>query len=371
MDEIIIGPRGVPDYAKRRNDARRLLYERGLDALLVTAPSNRFYLSGFEVADPQPDESSGLLIIAADGRDLLATDSRYKLAAEKLWPASDIIIYGADKNEVLAAALAKSGALVGFDAKNLSLDAWRRLKAARGGRFSLLPADGLVESLRIVKDDWEIAALKASFALNHALMRKLEKDLPKIRESGISELELSWEIEKFFRENGADDLAFANIVAFGKNGASPHAIPGRDKAPANGPVLFDLGCRVADYCSDQTRTWWLGSEPSPEFVKTMSLVREAQSAAIAAIKPGVPCSRIYETAREVFDKAGVASAFTHGLGHGVGLQTHEAPSFSPRDSRTLRAGMVVTVEPGLYYGEWGGVRWENTILVTDDGAEIL
>lgn len=372
VNEILLeGPRGVPDYARRRARLRALLLERGLDVAAITLPANRFYLSGFELSDPQPNESVGLLIVSVDGDDWLATDSRYKLAAREIWPEERTLIYGTNKFDAVAEILAGVGAIVGVETKTLSLDAFRRLREAAKGRFALVAADGLVESLRVVKDDWEIAALKASFRLNHAMMKWLEKDLVKIRERGLSEIELSWEIEKFFRDNGAQGLAFATITAFGKNGAKPHAEPGAAKAPSEGPLLVDAGCRAFNYCSDQTRAWWLGVNPSREFTETMRLVREAQAKAIATIRPGVDCAHVYRVARNVFEDAGVASYFTHGLGHGVGLETHEAPTLSPATDKKLRAGMVVTVEPGLYYDSWGGARWENTALVTADGAEIL
>ncbi|MDE5832098.1 MAG: M24 family metallopeptidase, partial [Desulfovibrio sp.] len=136
-------------------------------------------------------------------------------------------------------------------------------------------------------------------------------------------------------------------------------------------LLVDLGCRADNYCSDQTRTWRVGRAPAPAFDKTMELVRKAQDESIAMMRPGVKCADVYKKALEIFEKEGQGKAFNHALGHGIGLLTHEAPSLSPRSETTLEEGMVVTVEPGLYYADWGGVRWENTVVVTRDGAEIL
>ena len=238
-------------YAARRERLRRAMRARGLDALLVSQAANRFYLSGFELHDPQCNESAGRL------------------------------------------------------------------------------------------------------------------------EPGRTEKELSWAIERFFRENGAEELAFANIVAGGRNAALPHAIPGEDAVTENCLVLIDVGCRVDAYCSDQTRTFWAGDAPAPEFRRTLALVREAQEAALKKMRPGLSLREVYALARAVFEKAGVAEAFTHGLGHGVGLETHEAPSLSPRAEGVLEPGMVVTVEPGLYYSAWGGVRWEYTVLVEEGGVRIL
>ena len=225
--------------------------------------------------------------------------------------------------------------------------------------------------MRVIKEPCEIAALEKSFLLNHQMFAWLENRLAAGELASRNEKTLAWEIEKFFRDNGAQELAFDTIAATGKNGARPHAIPGARIFAANEPVLVDAGCRVDDYCSDQTRTWWHGPEPSADFEKTLGLVRSAQEAALAMMAPGVPCADVYKAATQVFIDAGVEKAFTHGLGHGVGLQTHEAPSLSPFSSQILAENMVVTVEPGLYYPDWGGVRWENTVLIEKNVIRIL
>lgn len=354
-------------FSARRDRLRQAMRARGLDALLVSRAPNRYYLSGFELHDPQCNESAGRLVIRADGRDWLATDARYKDAAARLWDGERILIYGHDAPKELAGLLRRCGSRVGLEARAVSLSLARALTREACGAFTLEGADGLVEELRLIKDAAEIAALERSFALNHNLLHWLEGEL----KPGRSERELAWLVERFFRENGASELAFASIVAVGPNAALPHAIPGDDRLTDNCPVLVDVGCRVDDYCSDQTRTFWLGDAPHAEFARTLELVREAQAAAMALMRPGVRMCDVYAAARAVFERAGVAEAFTHGLGHGVGLETHEAPSLSPSRTEELREGMVVTVEPGLYYPQWGGVRWEHTVLVEADGVRIL
>lgn len=369
--ETGITPEARARYAARRDRLRGLMAERGLDALLVSRAANRFYLSGFELHDPQCNESAGSLVITSDGRDWLATDARYTDAAARLWDGDGIYRYGPDAARELAGLLRRSGGRAGFEAKGVSFAFGREL-VARAGRFPVLvAADGLVERLREIKDADEVAAMERSFALNHRLLRHVEEGLARGDWRGREERELAWEVERFFRENGAEGLAFASIVAAGPNGALPHAIPGADRIPAEGPVLVDVGCRVDAYCSDQTRTFWAGEKPSKEFARTLALVREAQAAAIAFMKPGVALADVYAAALKVFKAAGVERHFTHGLGHGVGLETHEAPSLSPRATGALRPGMTVTVEPGLYYPEWGGVRWEHTVLVTGDGVRAF
>lgn len=353
-------------HAQRRENLRRLMRARGLDALLVSHAANRWYLSGFELHDPQCNESAGRLVITADGRDWLATDSRYADAAARLWDRDRIRIYGGDAMRDLALLLKGCGSRVGFEARAISCAHARELGAHVRGLW-LEAADGLVERVRVIKDAREVAALEASFALNHALMAWVEKELV----PGRSEAELSWAIERFFRDNGASELAFASIVAVGENAALPHAVPGDARVRENCLVLVDAGCRVDSYCSDQTRTFWVGHAQSDVFARTLALVREAQDAALAVMRPGLPLRDAYAAARKVFERAGEAQAFTHGLGHGVGLETHEAPSLSPRAQGVLEPGMTVTVEPGLYYPDWGGVRWEYTVLVEEDGVRVL
>lgn len=358
-------------YALRRNRLRVLMARRRLDALLVASAPNRFYLSGFELHDPQPGESAGMLLITADGEDWLATDARYELAAKSLWDERRVLIYGGDSAGALARLIASQSLLAGIESKGVSWNFARKLLAALPAGHAILPGDGLVEKLRMIKDESEKQALRASFALNHKMFEWLEREIVNVPQREISEAELAREIEAFFRNNGAQELAFATIAAAGKSGALPHAIPLLKKFASGVPLLVDAGCRVDNYCSDQTRSWWRGEHPAPEFEKALILVREAQQAAFETMRPGVPCREVYRAARRVFEQAGVEKAFNHGLGHGVGLETHEEPRLSAASAQTLAEGMTVTVEPGLYYPEWGGVRWENTVLVTADGIEIL
>lgn len=360
----------VKIYSQRRERLREKLSVKGIDALVVSSAPNRFYLSGFELHDSQPGESSGILVICANGEDWLLTDSRYDLAAKKLWPAERIMIYKR-QGEALAKILGACANLVGVEFNSLSWDYVSKLKALLGQRVFLQPADGLVESLREIKDTSEIEALRQSFRLNHQMFDWLDQEFLKTLSPNMREEKLAWEIERLFRERGAQELAFSTIVAGGRKSAEPHAIPDQNEIKKNEVLLVDAGCRVNNYCSDQTRTWWLGEKPSPEFVSCMGLVREAQQAAMDIMRPGVECKSVYAAARKVFEKAGVADFFTHGLGHGVGLETHEAPRLSQSSNDVLAEGMTVTVEPGLYYPEWGGIRWEYTVLVNNKGVEIL
>lgn len=351
-------------YAQRREKVRQKMHQYGLDALFISHAANRFYLCGFELHDPQCNESAGYLLLTASGHDYICTDPRYFDTAKRIWDENHIFIYSSDKiNQLRKLFKDKVNGLIGIEACSLSHNFAQKL--SRG--MTVLNTNGLVENLRVIKDKNEIELLQKSCALNHKLM----DFIPSVFAEGISEKDLSWQIEKFFRENGASELAFSNIVAFGNNAALPHATPSHRKLLLDSPILIDVGARLDNYCSDQTRTYWFGDNMSEQFKLTLELVQKAQSAAIAKIKAGMTMREIYEIAWNYFESKNVSSHFTHGLGHGIGLEVHEAPSLSAKSSAKLQAGMIVTVEPGLYYAEWGGVRWEYMVLVEEDGAVIL
>jgi Xaa-Pro aminopeptidase len=351
-------------FAARRERLRARMAELNIPALLVTHAANRYYLSGFELFDSQCNESVGWLAVLRNGRDLLMTDARFTDAAARLWPVEDTLIYGAGKHAAIAGELKTRGAdALVFDPRAVNVFDYEALRE----HFELAPASGVVEDLRRVKEPAEIELLRAACGLNHRVMRAL----PDVLVPGMSEAEAAWAIERMFREAGAEGLSFPSIVGAGPNAALPHAIPGETKIPREGLVLVDIGCRLNAYCSDQTRTFWVGRQPSERFQETKRLVVAAQKAAMGVIRPGVPIVEAYRAARAVFEEAGVAQRFTHSLGHGIGLETHEGPSVGPRAEGVFTPGMVVTVEPGLYDADWGGVRWEHMVVVTDEGCQAL
>lgn len=351
-------------YEQRRERLRAAMRERGLAALFVSHDANRYYLSGFELHDPQLNESAGYLILSADGKDWLCTDPRYLDAARRIWDNTRIFIYGADApaqiNELLRDRFTGT---IGFEARSVSLDFFEKFSPA----LHLERADGMVEELRIIKEPEEIERMERSCKLNHELMEWV----PSVLLPGRTEAEVAWDIEQFFRSRGASELSFASIVAVGPNAALPHHRPGSDVILDNSPVLIDVGCRLDTYCSDQTRTFWVGDTPAPYFTKALEQTKAAQAKAIAAMHPGMRACDAYKVARDHFASEGVAEFFTHALGHGIGLETHEPPSLNPRNETVLKPGMVVTVEPGLYYPQWGGIRWEYMVLVTEDGVRTF
>jgi Xaa-Pro aminopeptidase len=251
---------------------------------------------------------------------------------------------------------------LGIEAPSLDVSTYLDLAA----KLDVQPVKNMVERLRIIKEPAEIERMRRSCTLNHEVFGLV----PELLVPGKTEVEVAWELEQAFRNRGASELSFATIVGVGPNAALPHAIPGQTPVAEDQLVLVDMGCRLDDYCSDQTRTFFVG-EPSERFRLTLELVQEAQAAAIAALRPGLELAEAYRTAWQVLDRAGKADQFTHGLGHGIGLETHEGPSLGPKSQGRLEAGMIVTVEPCLYDMAWGGIRWEHMLLITEDGAEAL
>ena len=350
--------------SSRLSALKELMTGQGIDALLVIQPANRFYLSGFELHDGQCNESSGCLLVRTDGPDWLLTDARFTVEAWRHWPEEFVHIYGAPRMEKIAAFVKGLGiGELWVEAHAMCAEMYLEL----GRSLELRPAPRLVEELRTVKDADELARLRASCALNHRVYAALEPAL----EPGMTERDVAWMLERLFREGGAESLSFAPIVGFGPNGALPHATPSDAPLRPETPVLIDMGGRLDGYCSDQTRTWWIGERPSDEFRRTLDLVQEAQRLAIARVAPGVGTDELHAVARDYFARHGEAERFTHSLGHGIGLETHEAPGVGPVRPTILRPGMVITVEPGLYYPAWGGVRWEHMVVVTEDGHEVL
>lgn len=348
---------------------RARLKDQAFDTLMVLRGENRRYLSGFTGEDGQLDESAGTLFITSE-RQLLATDSRYVTQAKNEATEFEVFVY----EEGLASSLPEILGMIGtrhlgFESPRLPYGQFQRMDEQlkkHGSSVSLVPTEGLVEDLRMIKEPQEIEAIKRSLALSEKVFETLMETL----HAGVSEKQLAWAVEKGLREAGADSVAFPPIVASGSNAALPHAIP-TDRAIVEGePILFDWGARLQGYCSDISRTVVLGS-PDDTFTKVYQVVKDAQSMAIEAMKPGVSSQAVDGIARDHIGNKGFKHYFGHALGHGVGLATHEKPRLSPVRPMNLEAGMVTTVEPGIYIPGWGGVRLENMVVLEEDGAVVL
>jgi Xaa-Pro aminopeptidase len=347
-------------FAARLTRLRERLAEQGVDALLVSQPENRRYLSGFT-------GSAGVLLITAE-RALIATDFRYYEQAGIEAPLFELVKVVSTFVEVLPEMLARQPvARLGFEADHATfadVQAWM----AAAPEVEWVPIRELVLELRSVKDAVEIDALREAIRLtDEALAVALAQARP-----GMTEQELAWLIESTMRTRGAPAVAFEIIVASGPNGARPHARASEAPLPAGQPIVIDMGAKVGGYCGDLTRTVCLGRPADPDrFWEVYNTVLRAQQAAEAAIHPGLTGKEIDAVARDVIAEAGFGEYFGHGLGHGVGLAVHEMPRLGRSFLAPVVAGNVVTVEPGIYLPGWGGVRIEDVVLVTENGVEVL
>ncbi|MEN8135191.1 MAG: Xaa-Pro peptidase family protein [Thermodesulfobacteriota bacterium] len=347
---------------------KKSLQNRQLDALLVTQPNNRRYLSGFKADDMNIAESSGALVIPRRGQPLLLTDFRYQLEAESEAAGFEVLVYKRGMLDLLKAVLADRGIKrLAFESHYfLHKTAGRLEEMTKKLGVESVPTSGLIERLRLCKSPTEIERIRAAVLLNEQVFQEVFGEL----ELGMTERQVAIKIETLMRKKGAAGPSFETIVAGGPNGAKPHAVPGDRPLKAGEPIVIDMGLILAGYCSDMTRTVVLG-EPDAKAREIFRLVRKAQKAGIKAIRAGVTGAEVDRAARHIIAQAGYGKQFGHGLGHGVGLAVHEGPALSRRYKKKLRAGMVVTVEPGIYLPDWGGVRLENMVVVTDQGCEVL
>jgi len=356
-------------FRKRIKALRQNLAGMDCDTAWIIQPENRRYLSGFRAEDSQFTESSGSLFIN-EKLSLLATDSRYTLDAER--DAVDFEVQTLKKGlmDGLPGLLKRMGTEnLGFEGDYLTWGLHRELSERLledSPSVLLMPLNGVVEEMREVKDEPEISTLEASADLMSGILDEIITGL----EPGMTEKQVAWQIEGLVRGSGAEGLAFPSIVASGPNSALPHAVPTDRKLAKGDPVILDVGLRLNGYCSDMTRTVFLG-DPSPDFIKIYRTVRKAQANSLKEVRSGVMSNYPDSIARQIINDAGFGDYFGHGLGHGVGLATHERPRLSPLKPTKLKKGMVVTVEPGIYIPGKGGVRLEEMVVIEADGPRIL
>ncbi|MBW1713945.1 MAG: aminopeptidase P family protein [Deltaproteobacteria bacterium] len=335
-----------------------------LEALLVSRPENRRYLSGYEAEDAGLTESAGHLLISAD-KALVLTDFRYEEEAAEEAAGFEVKVYKEGLDKLLAGLVKDLGiSRLGFEADYLTYSAVRKLVKALD-KVKMVPTTELVSGLRVIKEPHEVQAIEVSLALIEEVMDRLIADL----KPGQTERQAAWRIVTGLKEKGAEP-AFETIVASGPNGAKPHAVPTERTMGQGEAIVIDAGARLKGYCSDITRTVCLG-RPSRKFKEVYQTVRQAQLAAIEGLRPGMTSAQADSLAREVILRAGYGQNFGHSLGHGVGLAPHEAPSLSPLREDPLEPGMVHTIEPGIYLPGWGGVRLEVMALVTETGCRVL
>ena len=349
----------------RLDRLRAAFDEHEVDALIVTTLPNVRYLTGFS-------GSAAVLVVTKD-LSVLTTDGRYRTqSAEQLQaagaPEVEITIgTGVEQREAVRAALGSAGAgRVGLEAGNITWSGQRAWAEVLHGD-TLVPTANAVEALRERKDAAELARMERAAAIADAALFEV---LP-LMSQGITEEHFALELDSAMRRGGAEGTAFETIVAAGENSAKPHHHPGPRRIKEGDPVVVDFGAMFEGYRSDMTRTFCVDAEPEGELARIFSVVQTSQAAGAAAVRPGIAAKDVDDVCRQIIADAGWAERFEHGTGHGVGLDIHEAPTVSQLGTAILAPGFVVTVEPGVYVPGHGGVRVEDTLVVTEDGARPL
>ena len=354
------------DVAGRLGRLRDTLGGIGADALLVTARANVRYLSGFT-------GSAGALLVAP-GQVVLVTDGRYRtqageqVAAAGLDDAVEVVIGAVDaqRDAVVGALRAGDVQRLGLEGDHITWSGSRRWERDVAP-IALVSTRGAVEALRQVKDAGELASMARAAAIADEALASV---LGMLR-AGPREAEVASALDSAMRHLGAEDRAFETIVASGPNAAKPHARPTARSIEHGDPVVIDFGAVYEGYRSDMTRTFCVGGAPSAQMARVFDVVGAAQAAGVAAVRSGVEAQFVDRACRDVVADAGWAAQFEHGTGHGVGLDIHEAPGVGPGSTAILGTGVVVTVEPGVYLAGVGGVRVEDTVVVTEDSCRPL
>ena len=342
---------------KRLNLLRETISQKRIDAFLVNKDVNVEYLSGFTGGE-------GFLLLTPDENDI-CTDFRYweQVVTET---GKQAIKLENDSLEYLGKYLNKRGIKrLGFESEHLSYNRYLRLRKAVYP-IRLSGFDKAVEEIRMIKDSEEIETIRHACRI---IKDSIDEIFPIIEKDRPTEKEAARILEQIIKQKGADCLSFKTIMASGKSSSMPHAKT-TDKKIGPGIILIDAGVVIQKYCSDLTRTRFLGTM-SPQYIKVWEIVKKAQDKAISKIKPGVQILEIDKAARDWIEKQGYGPNFGHALGHGVGLEVHEKPSVNCNNKMKLKEGMVFTIEPGIYIEGWGGIRIEDVVAVTKNGCEIL
>ena len=346
-------------FAKRRRALQAQLATRGLSAALSTNPADWYYLTGFT-------GEAGALLISRSG-SALVTDGRFTVQAKE--ETSGIRVVRQEASLMASVGNWLRGRVrgkIGFDAGQITVEQFRTLRRAAGSRVRLTAAGGEIASLRQRKEPGEIAQMRKAAVLAGDIVTGAFKLL----KPGVREIEIAAEIEYQMRSRGASGPAFETIVAFGARSAHPHARPTEKRLGKNELVVLDLGVILAHYCSDITRTVFVGRVPA-RIRRFYRAVQEAQAAAIAAAHAGVTCGEVDAAARGVLTRYRLDRHFVHSTGHGLGLEVHENPRVARGQKHVLAPGNVITIEPGVYVPGLGGIRIEDDVAVHAGRTEVL
>lgn len=348
---------------QRTQKLLNLLSEQKLDAMIIVNPSNRRYISYFS-------GSAGVIYVSPK-KQVLLTDFRYIEQASKQCPDYEIQNHqGKGIVPLLKQFMDEEGvATVAIESDTLTFSQYEEYQEAFGG-IKIVGTKGLVEGLRAIKDPAEIESLRKAEAIGDLAFTHIIDYIRENYPKGVTENQIALELEVIMRQNGAQGTSFSSIVAAGSKSSLPHAVPGDVTLKKGDFVVMDYGCIYNGYCSDMTRTIIIG-EPTPKHLEIYNTVLFANEEALKSIKPGKTGKEIDDIARDIIKEKGYGDYFGHGLGHSVGLDIHEEPRLAPTGDKKLEVGMVVTVEPGIYIPDFGGVRIEDLVVIMEDGIENL
>ncbi len=349
----------------RLTKIRELCAELGLDALLVSDPDNRFYVTGYTAHDHGMTESAGVALVSADAA-LLATSTNNTAWAADNAPDFEVLGWSRPWEKFVADLIdARGWVRVGFEPDSMTVATWNAI-TGHGKGFTLEPMHNEIDLLRWVKSEDELALIQRAIDITDTVFESVE---PRIQ-PGMTERQVARMIEDGFRDQGAEGPGFSTAVAVGPNGARPHHATGETLVAEGTPIVIDMGATLDGYCADLTRTTWIG-QLDDKVQEIYDLVAASQQAALAKVAAGVPACDVDIASRKVFEDAGFGQAIIHGVGHGLGIRVHDGPSVSKVSNRPLDAGNVITIEPGLYFPGSFGVRIEDVVVVEEGGYRVM
>lgn len=349
----------------RLDRLRAMVEEHDLDAVLVSSPANRFYLSGF-LSDDDGGQTTAALLVRSDVATLMTGATNLGWAQGSARDV-DVLEWQRPWPRFVAERIREAGwRRVGFEDHAITVAAFRSLREAAGAAVLFAPLGSRVDRLRRKKDAIEQAAMADVLAITDRAFSRAIGELT----VGMTEREFAWRIDRALREEGASGSAFPTIVASGPNASRPHHAPTDRPVQEGEPVIVDMGAKLGGYNGDLSRTIWLG-KADPRLTEIIGVIADAHAAAWDAVRAGAQAKDVHDVAESVAAAAGYEDQYLHGTGHGLGIEVHEAPSCGTATKDVLQAGDVLTIEPGIYLDGWGGVRIEDVGIVTDDGFHRL
>ena len=346
------------EFKNRINELRRMFSKTNIDTVFISNKDNIRYYSGFT--------GTFAFLLISDSKSLIITDSRYISRAQEECPDYEIYQLKSGDNWIENSTKKINSKIIGFEGNHVSVNMLNQLKERSNKDLAWQDFSEQINKNRNIKSKSEVVKIEEAISISDRAFNTISKKI----KVGMTEKEIAWDIEKEIRVLGAESISFDTIVASGINGSKPHHSP-TDKKITNGEAItIDMGAKYKGYCSDLTRTIFIG-EPDKKFKKVYKTVLRSQLIAIETAKADMTGEEIDKISRDIITNEGYGEYFGHSLGHGVGLEIHENPGVGPNSKNKILAGMVYTIEPGIYIDGWGGIRIEDMVLMSDNGNKLL